>query len=139
MNRTESRWAQIVFWDKAELLELHRREMLREEKSDALARGRQSPIDTWDMGYIDRMAAVHNLVPYWDTMLPSPARDDRMGQFLRAIYPCWKSIFGEAYQEPDMAALHKADRNVFGHDIRPNRGNVERAGYKNLERGSRGG
>ena len=137
MNRTEARWSRIVFWDEDELAELHRREMIREEKSNALAKERKSPIDTWDMAYIDRMDQVHNLAPYWDSMLPVNTRDERMSQFLRGIYTCWKPIFGEAYEEPNMAALHKADKNVFARDIKPNRGNMDRAGSRNLTHGDR--
>jgi hypothetical protein len=123
MDRNEARWAEIVFWPEEDLRQLHRREMLREEKSKSLISERKMPIENWDIKFIAQMRERLNLVPYWDRMIPESDRQTRMEKFLHKIYPAWKSIIGnESNDFGSMADLHRADWAIFKSDVRPNRG-----------------
>ena len=129
MNRNESRWAQIMFWPIDDILDLHRRELIRESRCNALIAARKSPIELWGLGFMAMMEDRAGLNPYWDRMIKEADRKTRMDGFTRAIYPIWKPIIGQINGEDatdfaDMAALHRADLAIFRKDIKPNRGNV---------------
>ena len=134
MTTNESRWAQIVFWNRENLDELHRRELLREKENESRAEAMKSPIDVWDFLFIERMQGTHELVPYWDSMLPESARTERMAQFCREIYTSWRPFFGQGGQDPEISVLHKADNAIFKIGIKPNRGNIQKFSDKKTVR-----
>jgi len=131
MTRNESRWPQIVFYDDGDLRDLHRREMRLDQKCSELIAERKPPIETWDLGFMQAMEERAGLQPYWDRCTNESDRKIRMDQFLRAIYPIWRPMLGEAADFQDMASLHKADLAIHRKGVRPNRGNVYSA--KNLQ------
>ena len=140
MNRNETRWAQIVFWEMGELLRLHTIEEKLEKKCEELIAKRESPIETWGISYMSEMEDRAALVPYWDRCLKEGDRKVRMDSFVKAIYPIWKPIMGQnANDFADMSALHKADLAIYRRSVRPNRGNVGRPSDNRLEEVHRDG
>ena len=137
MTRNETRWSQIVFWDHADIVELHRREKVLEARCDGLIAARKPPIEVWDLAFIESMQTKHDLDPYWDIHLQVGIRNARMNQFLRGLYPLWKPICGEV-DFKDMTDLHRADMAIYRNGMKPNRGTVS-SSQQSVVRSSRDG
>ena len=124
MTREEARWAQIVFWSKEDVDELHRRERKKWDIYRAAVADAQRTPDWWDDGFISSRLYVHCLQPYWPVSMPSGEREDRISSFFRLIYPVWKGILS---RNPDcdiydINVLHTCDLSIWKMGKRPNRG-----------------
>ncbi len=116
MEANTARWAQIIFWERGDLQELHRRESLLEASCEnSRKNGKRLP--NWkDESFIEQMAARNSLVPYWPAQLPVDVRDLELKNFERAIYPIWASIFAKADKDAkatEQETVHRCDLAIF--------------------------
>lgn len=144
MNREESRWAQLVYWDEPQILELHRREDRLVSKLESLIKANKSPCETWDLGFIERMAVIHQLSPFWPATVPEAERKVRMDQWKRAIYPIWRGLTVRAYPGAgedfslegcfdDTDLLHRADIAIYRSGLQPMQRGISGAAQRAAE------
>jgi hypothetical protein len=155
MDALMTRWAQIVWLDRDDILGLHHRELLSARRSGQSNSPRfvQEGRETWmEVERIIEMTRRISPNGYWPRDMTEAERSVSMEVFGRAIYPIWKGIL-----ERDIAAenlltmaevnapgqvlfetltVHKQDLAIFGSGIKPHRQSSDQAKMADLRRRS---
>jgi hypothetical protein len=122
MQDNMARWAQIVYWDRMDLLELHRLEREREKLNASLRAQRKRLVMLTDIYFIESMQPKYQLVPYWIDLEPATA-ELRMDLFERQIYPIWAALQWKNQDDKrgDIEILHAQDLAIYDSGFKPDR------------------
>lgn len=121
----KARWAQIVFWDRHSLNELHRREEWLAGIDNKLKqeRYRVNNLASWqDDGFIWLMQVKHQLIPYWPKGMDMATQQASLDDFKRQIYPIWMPIWHRNIESTsEWKTIHLCDIAIFENELKPNR------------------
>lgn len=132
MDANTVRWAQIVFWDRDDLVRLHGLESWLEMRLPPIQATRRRILDLGEereRALFRSLQDRYGLVPFWPDKMPPDARAAAMAAFERAIYPLWASIKkrdDELDADPNHApvreieTLHAQDLAIFKNSDNPN-------------------
>lgn len=137
MDCKGARWAQIVFWERADLEKLHQLETWLAERLQPSNETRRQALnigETKERALFREMSAKHQLLPFWPEKMPLDLRAERTRNFERAIYPLWASISARHAEEDfqgkpvtELRTLHTCDVAIFNSGKRPDRAYLTKA------------
>lgn len=123
MDSNMARWMQIVFWNREDVEELHKRERSREKQCEESRRLGKRLIDWRDRDFLAKMQDRYQLNPYWPEKMDQEMRTSKMKSFERDIFTIWGPFFTQENLTnlTEIEAVHKADIAIVASCKQPDR------------------